>query len=110
MLNTQDFIRQLPARFHKAFVAVRNTRTARVVFRVLAGIVLIPMIFALFTAFYVSFNRTNLPDLDGFMRFEPPTMGHIYDTNGHILIELGRERRDIIRYEEIPDVVREAIL
>jgi len=37
-------------------------------------------------------------------------MGHIYDANGHVLIELGRERREIIQYQNIPDVLREAIL
>ncbi len=110
MPNTQHFIRQLPARLHKAFVAAQNNRAARVVFRVVAGIALIPVVFAVFTALYVNFNRTNLPDLEGFIRFEPPAMGHIYDAKGRVLIELGRERRDIIRYEEIPDVVREAIL
>ena len=71
---------------------------------------MIPIVFAVFTAFYVNFNRTNLPDLEGFIRFEPPAIGHIYDANGHVLIELGRERRDIIQYQEIPDIVREAIL
>jgi penicillin-binding protein 1A len=110
MLSIHDFIRQFPARFRKVFVAVKNNRTARVVFRVVVGIALAPLLVGLFTAFYVNFNRTNLPDLDGFIRFEPPTMGHVYDANGHVLIELGRERRDIIRYEEIPDVVRNAIL
>jgi penicillin-binding protein 1A len=59
---------------------------------------------------YISYNRTNLPDLDAFLRFEPPTTGHIYDANGHVLIELGRERREIISYETIPDVLRQAIL
>jgi penicillin-binding protein 1A len=59
---------------------------------------------------YTSYNRTNLPDLDPFIRFEPPTMGHIYDANGHVLIELGRERREIIQYKDIPDVLRQAIL
>ena len=110
MLNTHDFIRQVPAKCHKAFVAARNNRTARVVFRVVAGIVLVPVIFAVFTAFYVNFDRTNLPDLDGFISFEPPAMGHVYDANGYVLIELGRERRDIVRYGDIPDVVRGAIL
>jgi penicillin-binding protein 1A len=59
---------------------------------------------------YISYNRTDLPDLDAFLRFEPPTIGHIYDANGHVLIELGRERREIIQYKNIPDVLREAIL
>ena len=110
MLKTHDSIRRFPARFHKAFVAVRNNRTASVVFRIVAGIALVPLVFAVFTAFYVNFNRADLPDLDGFIRFEPPTMGHVYDANGHVLIELGRERRDIVRYEQIPDVVRDAVL
>jgi penicillin-binding protein 1A len=110
MLNTHDLIRQIPAQCQKAFVAARNNRTARVVFRAVAGIALVPVIFAVFTAFYVNFNRTNLPDLDGFIRFEPPAMGHVYDAHGYVLIELGRERRDIVRYEEIPDIVREAVL
>ena len=110
MVNTHDFIRKFPARFRMAFVAVRNNRTARVVFRVAAGSFLVPVAFAVFTAFYVNFNRTNLPDLDGFIRFEPPTEGHVYDANGHVRIELGRERRDIMRYEQIPVVVRDAVL
>jgi hypothetical protein len=110
MLNTHDFIRQFPALLRKAFIAAKNNRTARVVFWVVVGIVLVPLVFGVCTAFYVNFNRTNLPDLDGFIRFEPPTMGHVYDANGHVLIELGRERRHIVRYEKIPDVVRGAVL
>jgi penicillin-binding protein 1A len=110
MLNTQDLIRQAPVLFRRAFVLMRKNRTARLIFRVVAGIALVPVISTILTAFYVNFNRTNLPDLDAFIRFEPPMTGHVYDANGHILIELGRERRDVIRYEEIPDVVRDAIL
>jgi len=110
MLNIRYFIRQLPARFHDSFLAARNNGPAGVVFWVFSGIFLIPVAFAVFTALYVNFNRTNLPDLEGLIRFEPPAMGHIYDAEGQVLIEMGRERRDIIRYEEIPDIVREAIL
>src|SRR5580692_1846540 len=108
--SSHDFIRELPALFHKVFVAVRGNQTARVAFRAIAGIAVVPVVFVVFAAIYVNFNRTNVPDLDGFIRFEPPTMGHIYDANGHVLIELGRERREIIRYEKIPDVVRDAVL
>ncbi len=110
MLNTRNFIRQFPGLFSKAFVAVRNDRRVCAVFWIAAGIALVPVAFAVLTAFYVNFDRTNLPDLDGFIRFEPPTMGHIYDANGQVLIEVGRERRDIIRYEEIPEVLRDAVL
>ena len=37
-------------------------------------------------------------------------MGHIFDANGHVLIELGREHREIVQYADIPEVLRHAIL
>jgi hypothetical protein len=52
MLSIYDFIRQFPALFRKAFVAAKNKRTVRVVFRVVAAIALVPLVFGLFTAFY----------------------------------------------------------
>jgi penicillin-binding protein 1A len=110
MPNNCDFLRRVPALFRKAFVVARNNRKVLIGFWAVAGIAEVPAAFVTFTAVYVNFNRTNLPDLDGFVHFDPPTMGHIYDANGHVLIELGRERRDIVRYNEMPDVVREAIL
>ena len=59
---------------------------------------------------HVYFDRTNLPDIGPFTRFEFPTIGHIYDANGQPLIELAREYRRIIKYEDIPPIVRDAIL
>ena len=110
MQNIRELIRLVPAWFHKAIVAVRNNRTARVAFRVVAGIALVPVIIAVLTVLYVNCDRSDLPDLEGFIRFEPPTTGHTYDANGHVLIELGRERREILQYGSIPDVLRQAIL
>src|SRR3990172_10418945 len=59
---------------------------------------------------HVHFDRTNLPDIEAFARFELPTIGHIYDANGQPLIELAKEYRRIIKYEDIPPIVRDAIL
>jgi membrane peptidoglycan carboxypeptidase len=59
---------------------------------------------------YVYSNRENLPDLGPFVRFELPTIGRVFDANGQPLIELAREYREITRYEDIPPVVRDAIL
>jgi penicillin-binding protein 1A len=60
--------------------------------------------------YHVYFDRGNLPDLGPFTRFELPTIGHVYDTNGQRLIELAREYRVISKYEDIPPIVRDAIL
>ena len=60
--------------------------------------------------YHVYAGRKYLPDLDAFMRFELPTIGHIYDANHEPLIELADEYRDITHYDAIPPVVRAAIL
>lgn len=110
MQNIRGLIRQVPALIHKAVAVVRKNRAARVACRSAGGIAAVSVIFLACTVFYINFNRRNLPDLDGFIRFELFTTGHVYDTNGRVLIELGRERREIIQYGDIPDVLRQAIL
>jgi penicillin-binding protein 1A len=59
---------------------------------------------------HVYFDRANLPDIGPFTRFEFPSIGHIYDANGRLLIELAKEYRRIVQYEDIPPIVRDAIL
>src|ERR1051326_5361578 len=52
----------------------------------------IPMAIALHHFF---FDRTHLPDLDSFTRFDFSTIGHVYDTDGRPLTELARGHRPI---------------
>src|ERR1700680_4649485 len=59
---------------------------------------------------HIYLDRRNLPDLGPFTRFEFPTIGHIYDAHGQPLIELARESREITQYQDIPPIVRDAIL
>jgi penicillin-binding protein 1A len=60
--------------------------------------------------YHIYINRENMPDLGAFTRFEFPTVGHVYDVNGVPLIALAREYRNITRYEDIPPIVRQAVL
>jgi penicillin-binding protein 1A len=59
---------------------------------------------------YIYFDRSSLPDLERFIRFEIPTIGHVYDAQGTVLIELAREYRRVISFDEVPAVLRDAIL
>jgi hypothetical protein len=61
-------------------------------------------------SYHIFLDRANLPDLGPFVRFEFPTIGHIYDTNGQPLVEMATEYRWISKYEDIPPVVTSAIL
>jgi penicillin-binding protein 1A len=62
------------------------------------------------TLHHVYVDRRNLPDLGPFTRFEFPVIGSIYDVTGAPLVEFAREQRQITRYEDIPPVVRDAIV
>ena len=59
---------------------------------------------------HIYFNRSELPDLEPFIRFDLPTIGQVYDTNGKVLVELAREYRRVVPYDEVPPVLRDAIL
>jgi penicillin-binding protein 1A len=58
----------------------------------------------------IYFDRSGLPDLQSFLRFEPPRTGEIYDDRGKVLIQLAREYRRVVSFEEVPPIIREAIL
>jgi penicillin-binding protein 1A len=81
-------------------------RGARLAAAVIAGSALASGAFA----HHLFIDRSGVPDLEPFTRFEPPTIGEVYDAHGQVLIELAREYRRILEYREIPPVVREAIL
>jgi penicillin-binding protein 1A len=60
--------------------------------------------------YHIYFDRGGLPDLESFIRFEPPTTGVVYDARGRVLIELAREYRRVVTYDEVPLILRQAIL
>jgi len=101
-----------------ALAAVRKIRDSRLgrlqwrrgAVRILLCTTIIEVTLVAVGIYYVYFDRTNLPDLEAFSRFELPTIGHVYDVNGKPLIEIASEYRQITRYEDIPPIVRGAIL
>ena len=59
---------------------------------------------------HVYFDRSDLPDLAPFLLFQPPTTGEVTDARGEVVIQLAREYRRVVTYDEIPLVMRQAIL
>jgi hypothetical protein len=99
---------RFPETFHRLLSGIwRVLKTSRLL-RIASLLAVAPVVLVLCGITYITYNRPNLPNLDALIRFGPPTIGHIYDANGHVLIELGRERREIIQYGNIPDVLRQA--
>jgi membrane carboxypeptidase/penicillin-binding protein len=93
---------------------IRGSRYAKLRRRSAAGLLicttLITVTLVAVGFHHVYLDRTNLPDLEPFVRFEFPTIGHVYDINDQPLMEMATEYRWISKYEDIPPVVCGAIL
>jgi penicillin-binding protein 1A len=59
---------------------------------------------------HVYFDRTGLPDIAPFLLFQPPTTGEVTDARGQVVIQLARQYRRVMTYDEVPLVMRQAIL
>ena len=117
-----DWATYIPTWFRRVRVSalaaarrIRSTRLGRLRWRraVLNHVIFATAIMAALISigfYHVYFDRSDLPDIDAFARFEFPTIGTVYDANGQPLIELAKEYRKITKYEDIPPVVRDAIL
>jgi penicillin-binding protein 1A len=58
---------------------------------------------------YVAVRKT-LPDISALETYEPALMTTLYGDDGGVLKEIGPERRIIVTYDQIPDVLRNAII
>lgn len=56
------------------------------------------------------FDQRDLPDPESFIRFEVPTTGQVFDAQGKVLIALAVEHRQMVSYDEVPVILRQAIL
>jgi membrane peptidoglycan carboxypeptidase len=72
--------------------------------------VTLPLLVAAALVHRVYFDRGGLPALEPFIRFEPPTTGVVRDAQGKALIELARQYRRVVTYDEVPPILRQAIL
>src|SRR5437867_6836935 len=79
-------------------------------FAVLLMVLLLPPVLATWgLAHHIYFDRSGVPDLEPFIRFELSTIGKAYDARGTVLVELAREYRQVVSYEEVAPVLRHAI-
>jgi len=114
-MSVRTWFKRMRVRAGAGIERIRKTQLGRLdwmkgVVRLLLCATAFAVVLATAGFYHVYFDRNNLPDLEGFTRFEFPTIGRIYDANGQPLKEMASESRQITRYEEIPTVARDAIL
>jgi len=84
-----------------------SQRAVRVLCPIVASLMLWP---PAVLVHHVYFDRSELPELAAFVLFQPPTTGEVTDARGEVVIQLAREYRRVVPYDEVPPVVRHAIL
>ena len=89
---------------------VRSEWSRRCLRLTVAGLAALVVLPAWSLIHYVYFNRSRLPDLEPFLRFEPPGIGEVFDARGTVLITLAHEYRRVVTYDEVPLVLRQALL
>ena len=89
---------------------MRSAAPRNIVWRTAAAVLMVPVVAGATLLQHVKYDRADLPDMEPLVRFEPPTIGHLYDARGEVLLELAREYRWVVRYPEIPVTLREAVL
>ncbi|NLC24835.1 MAG: penicillin-binding protein, partial [Oxalobacter sp.] len=65
---------------------------------------------ALTGAFAMVMVYPNLPDLDQLTDYQPKMPLRVYTADNVLIGEFGEERRNLIRFNEIPDVMKKAVL
>jgi penicillin-binding protein 1A len=90
--------------------APRRPRAHRVRRATAAGLLATIVVSAALLLHHVFLDRTNVPALESFLRFQPPTTGEVYDRRGELLLQIAREYREVLRYEDLPPVLEAAIL
>ena len=52
----------------------------------------------------------NLPSLEALTDYRPKVPLRVFTADGHLIGEFGEERRNVVRIDEVPDLMKQAIL
>jgi penicillin-binding protein 1A len=82
-------------------------RLALSVFGFFAGLSLIG---ALLVVFMMMMAYPNLPDIDSLATYQPKMPLRVFSADNMLIGEFGEERRSLVRYKDIPKVMKQAVL
>lgn len=82
-------------------------RLALSVFGVLSGLAVIGF---LLISFMLMMAYPNLPDIDSLATYQPKQPLRVFSADNVLIGEFGEERRSLVRYKDIPKVMKQAVL
>jgi len=71
------------------------------------ALVLLPILILLFAALV---TYPTLPSLDALIKYEPKRPLQVFSAEGTLIGEFGEEKRTLVKIEEVPDLMKKAIL
>ncbi|MBK5255289.1 MAG: transglycosylase domain-containing protein [Vicinamibacteria bacterium] len=108
-LRLEQHVRSATGRF-RVWALRAKARWGRSAILGLAAVAFPPLVLATGLTYHVYFDRSQVPDLDAFVRFQLPMTGEVRDARGSVLIEIAREYRREVSYDDVPVILRQAIL
>lgn len=88
----------------------RLSPPARLALGFLAGIVGLAMVGVLLIGFALAMAYPNLPDLDSLTDYRPKIPLRIFSADNVLIGEFGEERRNLVRIQQVPDIMKKAVL
>ncbi len=85
----------------------RPVKIALSVFGVLSGLAVIGF---LLLSFMLMMAYPNLPDIDSLATYQPKMPLRVFSADNVLIGEFGEERRSLVRYKDIPAVMKQAVL
>ena len=77
------------------------------IFGVLTGLAVIGL---LLVSFMMMMAYPNLPDIDSLATYQPKMPLRVFSADNMLIGEFGEERRSLVRYKDIPKVMKQAVL
>ncbi|MFM8245682.1 MAG: penicillin-binding protein, partial [Burkholderiaceae bacterium] len=68
------------------------------------------LIGALLLLFMMMMAFPNLPDIDSLATYQPKMPLRVFSADNMLIGEFGEERRSLVRYKDIPKVMKQAVL
>lgn len=94
--------------------AATKTKSRNLALRILLGLggIILGGLLALvlLIGFALTMAYPNLPDLDAITSYKPKMPLRVFSADNMLIAEFGEERRNVVRFAEIPDLMKKAVL
>ncbi|MBC3810366.1 penicillin-binding protein 1A [Undibacterium aquatile] len=93
---------------HKA--GAKRSLASRIVIVTLGTLLGLGVALALVIGFALTMAYPNLPELDSITSYKPKMPLRIFSADNVLIGEFGEERRNVVRFDQIPDIMKKAVL